>query len=282
MIKNYFSITKPGIIWGNAITTIAGFALASRGSIEYLLLLATLVGISFIIASACVFNNYFDRDIDEKMTRTKNRALVTHSIPAQNALIFASVLGSLGCLTLALYTNLLTLCLAIGGFFVYVLVYGILKRISSFGTLIGSIAGAIPPVIGYTAVTNCFDGAALLLFLIVALWQMPHFFAIAIYRLDDYKAASIPVLPAVKGLYNTKIQMFLYIIAFIIATCMLTLFGYMGYAYLIVTGLLGFAWLGFATTGFTSTNDTLWARKMFLFSLVIVMGLSIMIPLDVN
>lgn len=282
MIKNYITLTKPGIIWGNAITAIAGFTLASHGHIEYLLLLATLIGISLVIASACVFNNYFDRDIDEKMTRTKDRALVTHSIPAQNALIFASVLGLLGWGTLALYTNLLAVCLAIFGFFIYVLVYGILKRISSFGTLIGSIAGAMPPVIGYTAVRGCFDGAAFLLFLIVAFWQMPHFYAIAIYRLDDYRAASIPVLPVVKGLYNTKIQMLLYIIAFVIAACMLTLFGYTGYAYLTVTGLFGMIWLWLCIKGFTSGDNTLWARKMFLFSLVIVMGLCIMIPLDVT
>lgn len=181
---------------------------------------------------------------------------------------------------LAIYTNVLTCAAALIGFIVYVLLYGFYKYQTVYGTLIGSIAGAIPPVVGYTAVTNQFDIAALLLFIIITLWQMPHFYAIAMYRIDDYAAASIPVLPIRKGIYVTKIHMLFYVIAFTLAAAQLTLFGYTGYLYLTIISLLGLAWCYLSYQGFNSSNSSVWARKMFLCSLVIVMTFSIMIPLD--
>ena len=282
MISTYYSLTKPGIIMGNIITTVAGFAVASRGHIDSWLFLATLVGLSCIIASACVCNNYIDRASDAKMARTKNRALVKGLISERKALFFATILGACGTFVLALYTNLLTTSIALAGFFVYVIVYSGLKPRSTYATLIGSIAGAVPPVVGYCAVTGRLDIAALLLFLIVALWQMPHFFAIALYRLDDYAAAAIPVLPVVKGTYATKVQMLVYIIAFSVVALLPTFFGYTGYIYLAVAALLGGFWLWLCLKGFGSSNDTSWARKMFLFSLVVVMVLSITISVDVT
>lgn len=281
MIKEYFQLTKPGIIFGNAVTCAGGFALASKGHIDFWLFFSTLLGLSLLIASGCVSNNYTDRKIDEKMARCKNRALVTKVISEKNACLFAALLGLAGVCVLAVCTNFLTLCIALFGFFVYIVLYGIWKRRSSLGTVIGSIAGGVPPVVGYTAVSNHLDLGALLLFLIIALWQMPHFFAIAIYRLKDYIAAEIPVLPVSKGIFITKVQMLAYIIAFTISALMLTFFGYMGYAYLAVAALLGSFWLFLGIKGFTSTNDTLWARKMFLFSLVTVMVLCALIPVDV-
>ncbi len=204
MIKTYTTLTKPGIIFGNAVTATAGFALASKGHVDFLLFCAMLVGLSLVIGSACVWNNYIDRGMDEKMVRTRNRALVKGVIPVPYALCFAMVLSFFGIGLLALTTNLLTVSIAACGFFIYVVLYGISKYRTSLGTLIGSIAGAVPPVVGYTAVTGCVDLAALLLFLIVVFWQMPHFFAIAMYRLEDYTAASIPVLPVSKGIYTAK------------------------------------------------------------------------------
>jgi protoheme IX farnesyltransferase len=281
MIKTYFMLTKPGIIFGNVVTMVGGFALASKGHFNFWLFLATLVGLSCIIASACVFNNYIDRTADEKMIRTRNRALVKGLVSERNALAFATFLGFVGSFVLASCTNLLTLFMALVGYFVYVVLYSFSKYRSTYGTVVGSIAGAMPPVVGYCAVTNHFDIAAFILFMIVALWQMPHFFAIAMYRFNDYKAALIPVLPVKKGMYITKIHMLLYIIAFIIATLLLTLCGYTGYVYFTVVALLGFTWLGLCIKGFTSNNDTLWARKMFLFSLVVIMVLCAMISVDV-
>ncbi len=280
LFKTYFSLTKPGIIFGNLITATAGFFLASKGHVNLGLLLVTLSGTSLGIASACVFNNYIDRDIDRKMTRTKNRVLVKRLVPVPNALIFGVVLGLLGFLILVLYINLLTVAIGFIGAFFYVVMYSIWKRRSIYGTLVGSVSGATPIVVGYTAVTNQFDLGAIILFMILVLWQMPHFYAIAIFRLKDYTAASLPVLPVVKGIYITKIHMLFYISAFIIAASMLTILGYTGYIYLIVVILAGFTWLSLCIKGFKTNNDTLWARKMFKLSLMIITLLCIAMSVD--
>lgn len=277
---NYYLLTKPGIIMGNLITVAAGFALASKGLIDFWLFFATLIGLSLVIASACVFNNYIDRQIDQKMARTKNRALVKGLISGRNAILFAIFLGLLGNLILLLYTNLLTLLIAGIGFSVYVFVYSMWKCRTIYGTAIGSISGGVPPLVGYCAVSNHFDLGAMILFAIMVLWQMPHFFSIAMYRFDDYAAASIPVLPVKKGAYRTKIHMVLYIIGFIAATLLLTVFDYTGYIYLIAAIILGVAWLLLCLKGFKSSNDQIWARHMFRLSLLIITALCIMIPLD--
>jgi heme o synthase len=269
---NYYLLTKPGIILGNLITLAAGLLLASTGPLNFWLLFATLAGLAFIIASACVFNNYIDREVDKKMVRTQNRPMAKKLISGRNAILFALLLGFLGNIILLLYTNLLTLAIANFGFFVYVLLYSLWKGRTIFGTAIGSIAGAVPPVVGYCAVSDALDMGALILFAIMVLWQMPHFFSIAIYRIDDYAAASLPVLPVKKGMHTTKIHMLLYIIAFIFAAAMLTLFGYMGYTYLAIAALLGVTWLLLCLKGFKSSNDQLWARKMFRHSLLVVVG----------
>ncbi|MEJ0021846.1 MAG: heme o synthase [Candidatus Doudnabacteria bacterium] len=281
MFKIYYQLTKPGIIYGNAITTIAGFFLASRGHMNWRLLLATLVGLSLVIASACVFNNLYDRDIDRKMERTRSRALVTGSISKTNAIIFGIVLIFLGAFVLRFHTNTRALLAALFGFFVYVFAYTPLKHRSVHATLVGAIAGAVPPVVGYTAVTNRFDLAALLLFLILVAWQMPHFYAIAIRRLDEYRSAGIPVLPVQKGIAVTKINILLYIVAFIIATTLLTLFGFAGYIYLVVMLLFGLIWLTVCIQGFrANNNDSVWARNMFKFSLVVLLVFSVAISIN--
>lgn len=275
--QTYYQLTKPGIIYGNLMNATAGFLLACRWHIDWRLLAATLVGTALVIASACVLNNYIDRGIDKHMARTKKRALVTGIIPLQNAIIYAIILGSLGFLIMALYTNWLTVILGTLAVFVYVVLYGWAKRNSVHSTVVGSIAGALPLVAGYTAVTNHLDKGAWLLFFILVFWQMPHFYAIAIRRKSEYKAAGIPVLPLKRGVRHTKIQMLLYIVAFTIAASLLTVFGYTGYIYLAVVVLLGLTWLWFGLKGFASKDDTAWARKMFLFSLIVTLSLSIVL-----
>jgi protoheme IX farnesyltransferase len=214
------------------------------------------------------------------MARTKNRALVKGEIPLRNALFFGMSLVTLGSVILGIFTNLLTLEVALTGFVVYVFIYTPLKTRTTHGTLIGSISGAIPPIVGYCAVTDRLDLGALLLFLIVSLWQMPHFFAIAMYRLSEYKAASIPVLPAVKGIYVTKVQMLIYTTAFLVTSVLPTVFGYTGYAYFTVAAFMGILWLILCIRGFTTKNDNLWARQMFKLSLFVITALSIMISID--
>lgn len=279
--RSYFQLTKPGIIFGNVVTAAGGFALASMGHLNMWLFLAMLAGLSSVIASACVLNNYIDRYSDEKMKRTRNRPLVKGTISLQNARIFAIFLIATGTSLLALYSNPLTTAMALLGFFVYVILYSFSKYLSVHGTLVGSIAGAIPPVVGYTAVSSSLDAGALILFAIVVLWQMPHFYAIAIYRLEDYSAASIPVLPLVKGTHAAKVQMLLYIVAFIGASSLPAVMNYVRYEYLFVSVPVSFIWLSICIRGFNADNEKRWARKMFLFSLVVIMAISIAIPFTV-
>jgi protoheme IX farnesyltransferase len=282
MIKTYYLLTKPGIILGNLITTATGFLLASQGKFDGWLFLVTLAGLPSVIGSACVFNNYIDRHADKKMARTKNRALAAGLIGEGSALLFASLLGIFGFTMLFLFTNLLAALIAAVGFFVYVVVYSLLKYHTVYGTLIGSISGATPPVVGYCAVSNRLDLGALLLFLILVLWQMPHFYSIAMYRFTDYTAAEIPVLPVKRGAYITKVHMMAYIVVFVVAALMLTIAGYTGYAYLATAGFFGLTWFYLSIQGFTTVNDRVWGRKMFLFSLATINAICFMIVYDVK
>lgn len=280
-IKQYYSLTKPRVTYGNAITAVAGFLLASKGNIDGGLFLALTIGMTLVIASACVLNNYLDQDIDAKMTRTKTRALVQGVIPGKNAVILSIVLGVIGVLLLFFFTNLLTTCVGIFGFLVYVVFYGMLsKRLSIHGTLVGSVSGAAPILGGYTAVTGTIDTGAILVFLILFLWQMPEFYSIAVYRRNEYKAAGVPVMTVVKGIKNTKIQILIYTILFVVSTLLLTAYGYTGYVYLAVMALLGMYWIQLGIKGLTTVDDNAWARKMFRFSLIMLVVFSFMISID--
>jgi protoheme IX farnesyltransferase len=280
MIKTYYLLTKPGILFGNLVTTAGAFILASRGHIDYLLFLATAAGLFFVIASACVFNNYIDMEADGKMARTKNRPLVTGLISTKKAIYFAIIMGIIGVAILALYTNLAALSAALVGYFVYVVLYSFWKYKTTYATLVGSVSGAIPPVVGYCAASHTVDAGAILLFAILVLWQMPHFFSIAMFRAHDYEAASIPVMPVQKGNYITKIHILLYILAFMFASYLLTAFGFVGNWYLIIATIISLVWLSLSILGFKAKNDKVWARQMFIVSLFVIMTLSFMMSVD--
>jgi heme o synthase len=279
-LKTYYRLAKPGIIYGNAITVAAGFFLASRGQVNFWLFMATLVGVSSVIAAACVCNNYLDRGIDAKMERTKKRALVDGLVTNRNALIYAAVLGAIGFGILAVYTNALTVYIGIVGIVFYVALYGLAKRRTIYGTEVGSVSGSMPVVAGYVAVTGKFDTTALLLFLVLTFWQMPHFYAIAMYRAKDYAAAGLPVLPVKKGMRQTKVRMLVYTVAFGLAAGALTVFGYAGFTYLAIMVLVTAAWLWRGFKGFRTMDDNKWARKMFGFSLVVLLAFSLGISFD--
>lgn len=279
-LKAYYLLAKPGIIYGNAVSTVAGFFLASKHHFSPGLFLVTLLGISLVMASGCVFNNYIDKDIDAVMKRTRNRALVKGTISDRNALVYATVLGLVGTALLGLWANWLTAAIALFGLLVYVVFYGITKRRTVYGTLVGAVAGAVPPVVGYCAVTNHLDLAAWLLFAILVVWQMPHFYAIAIYREEDYGSVSIPVLPVKSGIAITKIHMAVYIALFIITTSLLTVFGYTGITYLVVSLVVGVAWFRLALQGFTTPKDVIWARKLFRFSLIVLVVVCAMLSVN--
>lgn len=264
------------------MTLVAGFLLASKGHFDLFLFAATFLGLAFIMASGCVLNCYIDRDLDRKMERTKNRPLVTGAISSVNAILFAILLLLIGNAILWKYTNPLTVFIAAIGFVVYVFLYSLWKAKTIYGTAIGSISGAIPPLVGYCAVSNQFDLGALIFFLMMVLWQMPHFYAIAIYRIKDYTAAGIPVLPIIRGLHLTKVRMAAYVVAFIVISTLLTVFHYTGRIYLYTVIGLGLAWLGIAIQGFASKDDELWGRRMFQFSLIVIGAISLVIPLDLE
>ncbi|MDQ8994609.1 heme o synthase [Acinetobacter soli] len=276
MLKKYLFLTKPGILFGNFITTLGGFFLAAQGHVDFLLLILTLLGTTFVVASGCVVNNVIDQDIDQKMERTQNRALVKKTISPTTALIFALVLGLIGFGILWFWVNPYSFAFALVGFVVYVVLYSLwTKRTSIHQTIIGSVSGACPPVIGYTAVSQQFDVAALLVFLAYALWQMPHSWAIAIYRFDDYKNAGIPILPVARSVFRTKVECLIYIVLFAAVLNGLYCFGYTNIFFLITFNALSAYWLYLSIIGFKAENDQLWAKRLFLFSVILITLLSL-------
>jgi protoheme IX farnesyltransferase len=279
--KNYIRVAKPGIILGNLITAAGGFFLAARGQVDLVLLAATLLGISLVVASGCVFNNWIDRNLDRKMIRTRDRVLARRLIDPKIAVAYALLLGIGGVVLMWAATNLPAVVIVLAGFAVYVGLYSLyLKRHSIYGTLIGSLAGAAPPLAGYCAAGGRFDTGALILMLMVCLWQMPHCYAIAVLRCDDYAAAAIPVLPVKQGMTAARKLIFVYILAFTAATLMLTVTGYTGYSFFAVAAVLGCCWLYLAWFGYNTSDERLWAKKLFLFSIMTVFVLSVMMSID--
>jgi protoheme IX farnesyltransferase len=276
----YYRLTKPGIIYGNCLTAIAGFFLASKNQLDIGLLVGMLVGLSLVVGSAGVLNNYFDSDIDARMERTKKRATASGQIGGLTVLAYSCLLLALGILCLGFFTNLKALLMALFGWLVYVGVYTPIKRRTVHATLVGSIAGAVPPVVGYVGVANKIDSPAWLLFLILVFWQMPHFYSIAIYRAKEYKAAGLPVLPLVKGVKAAKMQILIYLVGFLVTAGLLTVFGYTGYFYLAGVLLVASLWLRLYFKGYRSKDSNRWARQMFGFSLLSILVWSTLISLN--
>lgn len=278
----YYSLTKPGVLYGNVLTAAAGFLLAAGFLREFdtLLFLATVIGTTLVIASACVLNNVLDRDIDDRMERTKKRATVSGSIGVRNAVIFSIVLFVLGNAVLVAWTNWLVVATGLVGFFTYVVLYGMLsKRMSVHGTLVGSISGAAPIFAGYVAVTGAVDPAAIFAFLAIFFWQMPEFYSIAVYRRDEYARAGVPVITVVHGIPAAKVQILAYTVAYTLSSLALTPLGYTGWVYAVVMGALGVWWIVIGVQGFGAKDDNAWARRMFRFSLIIIMAYSLMISI---
>ena len=281
MFKHYLRLCKPGIIRGNLIAAAGGFFLASQGHIDWLLFAAMCIGTTCVVASGCVFNNYIDKDIDKVMKRTCQRELVLKVIPVSNALIWGTILGIVGFATLFFATSLVAFYFALLGFVVYVGFYSLYyKRHSIHGTLIGSLSGACPPVIGYCAVSQQFDIGSAILFLTFCIWQIPHSYAIAIYRFEDYKSASIPVLPIQAGIQRTRTYIIAYIIAFAVASLALTYSGYTGVWYALGMGLLSLYWLYIAKVGFQKMPTAQWGKQLMLFSIICIMGFCLLISID--
>jgi heme o synthase len=262
---------KVGIIKSNLVPMFAGLTLAMY-TYDYNLtdkipeMILAIIGTAFIIGAAGAFNNVYDRDIDAIMERTKVRPTVTGVISIQATVWIAIVLAILGILALS-FTTLLSAFLGFLGLFLYVVPYTMwTKRRTVYNTEVGSLSGAVPPLIGWAAIYPDITHPALLgLFVIAVLWQMPHFYAIAIRRHDDYKAANVPMLPVAKGIKRTYLQTNIYLIVMILASFLL---GSLSIGLMLVGLLLGGIWLIISVVAFRQEDSKKWAKMLFIYSLL--------------
>ena len=246
-INSFFALTNPAIIRTLLITTVPTMFVAEQGTPSLWLIIATMVGGSLAAAGANSFNMVLDADIDKRMNRTSNRPLVTGAITPKEATVFASVLEIGAFIWLLSFVNLFSAFLAISATAFYVFVYTMwLKRSSTSNIVIGGAAGAVPVLIGWTAVTGTLGWAPILLFSVIFFWTPPHFWALAINYRDDYAAAEIPMLPVVTGLKETGRQIVLYSVVLIAFSVAFFFVAEMGSYYLVTAIGLGALFLFFA------------------------------------
>jgi protoheme IX farnesyltransferase len=241
-IQDLAELTKPRITFLVLITTLVGFYMGSRGTLDFMLLFHTILGTGLVAAGASALNQYFERDLDARMVRTRNRPLPGGRLFAGEALIFSSVLSAAGVAYLMVFVNLLTAALGAATLAGYILVYTPLKTRTKLCTLIGAFPGAAPPVMGWTAARGEVDAVALSLFAILLLWQMPHFFAIAWIFTEDYTRAGFSIHSSGE---STGRQIIFYCCALIPVSVLPAFFGLTGMMYLFGAILLGFIYLGY-------------------------------------
>src|SRR6056297_4308017 len=245
VVGAYIALTKPRIIELLLITTIPTMVLAQQGWPSTWLVIVTLIGGTLAAGGASAVNMYVDRDIDALMQRTQNRPLVVGIIEPRNALIFAIALLAASFAVLWAGANLLAACLALGAAGFYIGVYTLwLKRTSRQNIVIGGAAGAMPVLVGWAAVQDSLNWAPIVLFLAMFLWTPPHFWALAVKYADDYRAADVPMLPAVVPLESAVRQMIWYTVALVVTTLVLVPVAELGWIYGISAAVLGAVFLG--------------------------------------
>ena len=219
VLKNYLELTKPKVVLMMLITAIVGMLLASKTIPSMYLVIISMIGIGLCASSAATINQIIDRNIDANMARTSNRPLPQGEITTFNASLFAFALMIVGTAILVSQVNTLTAVLTVASLIGYAFIYTVfLKRATPQNIVIGGLAGAAPPLLGWTSVTNSIDPNALLLVLIIFVWTPPHFWALAIYRKEDYARESIPMLPVTHGVKFTKLQIILYTILLVLVS----------------------------------------------------------------
>lgn len=272
--RSYLQLIKPGITLSNTLTGAAGFFLAaSMVAFSWTALLGAVAGIAFVIASACVINNIIDRDIDKRMKRTSKREVASGSIDIPKAIVFGVILGLIGFTLLLTLTNVVTFILGVIAYVWYVVIYGYAKRTTALSTIIGGVPGALPPMAGYTALTGSIDLAAILLFAILFFWQLPHFYAISIFRQSDYASAKLPVWAVRYGIKSAKAQIFISVVLYAIAASLLAVFGYTGYIYFVLSSILSIYWIYKGISLYRKVDDVKWARTMFGVSLMVLLAM---------
>jgi len=245
--RDYYALTKPGVVQLLVFTAIVGMFLATPGMVPWEILIAASLGIGLAAAAAAVVNQVLDQRIDAQMARTRNRPLPQGRVSERDALAFAMGLGLAGLTVLVLFVNALTAALTFASLIGYAVVYTVyLKRATPQNIVIGGAAGAAPPVLGWAAVTNSVDPHALLLFLIIFTWTPPHFWALAIARRTDYERADIPMLPVTHGEELTKSFVIYYTILLLLVTILPSITGMTGLFYTFGALLLGGGFLFYA------------------------------------
>ena len=278
--QDYYELTKPKVVLLLLLTALVGMCLASDTWISWQVLIAGLTGIGFLSSAAAVVNHVVDRNIDSKMARTFNRPVAKGKVSALRALIFATVLTVVGYIVLEVYVNRLTALLTFAGLLGYAVVYTMyLKRATPQNIVIGGLAGAIPPLLGWTAVTGEIHAHALLLVLIVFIWTPPHFWALAIHREKDYAKAEVPMLPVTHGIEFTKTSILLYTVLLCVVCLLPYLIGMTGLIYLFGSTILNAGFLYYAwKLKFTASEST--AMQTFKFSILHLMVLFVVLLVD--
>lgn len=279
-LSGYLKLTKPSIIYLLVLTAATSMFLANGFDGSLSKIIFGLIGIALIASSSAVINQILDVEIDSKMVRTKNRPLVIGEISQKSAKTFAAALLVSGIIILFAFNNVLTIFLTLLTWAFYSFFYTkILKFAGTQNIVIGGIAGAMPPLLGWTAITNSIDALPLLMVLIIFIWTPPHFWALAINRQEDYVAAKVPMMPVVKGTEYTKIQIFLYSILLTVTSLFPFATGYLGGFYFLSALVLNTIFIGFSLALMIDKANKL-ALPLFLYSIVYLTLLFIFMVLD--
>ncbi len=279
-LREYLELTKPRVVALLVFCAVIGMFLAVPGLPPWRALVFGTLGIWLASASAAAFNHLIDERIDKLMARTARRPLATGALRARQVLVFAIVLGIASMLVLALLVNPLTAWLTFGGLIGYALIYtAYLKRATPQNIVIGGLAGAIPPVLGWTAVTGQLHPYALQLCLIIFVWTPPHFWALAIFRREDYARAGVPMMPVTHGVAYTRWQVLLYTVLLVLVTLLPALTGFSGPVYLGGALVLGGGFLYYAVR-LLHPPDEYFAMRVFKYSVVYLMALFAFLLVD--
>ncbi len=278
--RDYYELCKPRVVALIVFTAVVGMFLAAPGMVPWSALVYGTLGIGLAAASAAAVNQLVDRPVDSIMGRTRRRPLPTGNLRPTQAVAFALLLGATGMYLLVAYVNTLTAVLTFASLIGYAVIYTVfLKRATPQNIVIGGAAGAAPPVLGWTAVTGQVDPHALLLFLIIFAWTPPHFWALAIYKREEYAKVGIPMLPVTHGVAFTRLQVLLYTIILFLVTLLPFATGMSGWLYLVGAVGLGAVFLGYAVQMMRTRDDRV-AIRTFAYSIVYLMALFAFLLVD--
>jgi len=267
-LRQYYALTKPRVVQLIVFCALIGMLLATPGLPDWRVALAAVAGIWLVAAAAAAFNCLVEQRIDSRMARTSWRATATGELTTRQALAFSTALGGLGGAILWFAVNPLTMWLTLATFIGYAVVYTVLlKPLTPQNIVIGGASGAMPPVLGWAAIRGDVGPEALILCLIIFLWTPPHFWALALYRAEDYRRAGLPMLPVTHGSEFTRLHVFLYTLVLFAATLLPFVAGMSGPIYLAAAIVLGVMFSGYAWRLWRGYSDAL-ARKTFRFSIV--------------